>query len=253
MKKLVFVSLIAVLVSACLGSDFADSVEGSWQMTSGTLDGEEIPILDSHPITMVIEGNQISGTASCNGYSGTFDLDGSEITIGPLATTQMACFPEETMQAETMFGEAMTRVETVTLDDELTLSGDGVELVFVALQPVPDAELTNTVWQLDGLISHDAVSTPVLGTNATIEFFTDGSMLGDTGCRPFSGQYTISGDEVTVTGITSDGQECEPDVAAQDELFLAVIESGFRFEIEGINLTTWSESSDDLGLVFLAA
>lgn len=252
MKKLALASLIAVLVSACLGSDFADSVEGSWQMTSGTVDGEEIPLLDSHPITMDIEGNQVSGTASCNGYSGTFDIDGSEVTIGPLATTQMACFPEETMQAETMFGEAMTRVDTATLDEELTLSGDGVELVFEALQPIPDAELTNTVWQLDGLISNDAVSTPVLGTNATIEFYTDGSMLGDTGCRPFSGQYTVSGDEVTVTGITSDGHECEPDVADQDELFLAVIENGFHVEIEGDRLTTTSETNDDLGLVFLA-
>lgn len=251
MKKLALVSLIAVLVSACLGSDFADSVEGSWQMTAGTVDGAEIPLLDSHPITMVIEGNQISGTASCNGYSGVFDLNGSQVTIGALAMTEMACFPEETMQAEALFGEAMTRVETVTLDEELTLSGEGVELVFEALQPLPDAELTNTVWQLDGLISNEAVSTPVLGTNATIEFFTDGSIVGDTGCRPFSGQYTISGDDVTVTGISSDGHECEPDVADQDELFLTVIGDRFRAEIEGNRLTASSQGG--LGLVFISA
>lgn len=251
MKKLALISLIALMAAACLGSDFADSVEGSWQMTSGTVDGEEIPLLDANPITMVLEGDQISGTASCNGYSGTFDLDGSEITIGAVAMTEMACFPEETMQAEAMFGQALTRVDTVTLDEQLTLSGNGVEMVFEALQPVPDAELTNSVWKLDGLISNEAVSTPVLGTNATVEFFTDGSMLGDTGCRPFSGQYSISGDEVVVEEIASDGHECEPDVADQDELFLAVIENGFRVEIEGDRLT--ARSGDDLGLTFLAA
>ena len=130
------ISLIAVLATACLGSDFADSVEGSWQMTSGTVDGEEIPLLASHPITITFDGDEVSGTAACNGYSGAFELDGSEIAFGALAMTEMACFPEETMQAESMFGTALTRVETVTIDEQMTLSGDGVELVFDA---VPNA------------------------------------------------------------------------------------------------------------------
>lgn len=249
MRKLALASLVVVLVTACLGSDFADSLEGTWQMTSGTVDGQEIPLLDSHPITIHFEGAQLSGTASCNQYSGTFDLDGSTITIGPVAMTEMACTPEETMQAEAMFGQAITRVDTVTIDEGLTLSGDGVELMFETLEPIPDAELTNTVWNLDGLISNDAISTPVLGTNATVEFFTDGSMLGDTGCRPFSGQYSVSGAEVIVEGLAADGHECEPDVADQDALVLTVLGDRFRVEIDGARLTTSSQGG--LGLVFV--
>jgi heat shock protein HslJ len=99
-------------------------------MTSGRVDGEEIPLLDSHPITITFEGSEVSGTAACNGYGGTFELDGSEITVGALAMTEMACFPEETMQAEAMFGTALPRVQTVAIDDQMTLSGEGVELVF---------------------------------------------------------------------------------------------------------------------------
>lgn len=135
MRKLALLSLIALVATACLGSDFADSVEGSWQMTSGTVDGEEILLLDSHPVTIAFEGDQVSGTAACNGYGGTFELDGSEIAISGLAMTEMACFPEETMHAEAMFGTAITRVETVAIDDQMTLSGDGVEMVFEALEP----------------------------------------------------------------------------------------------------------------------
>ena len=138
MRKIALSSLVAIVAAtACLGSDFADSVEGSWVMTSGTVDGEEIPLLDSHPITIAFEGDEVGGTAACNGYGGTFELDGSEITIGALAMTEMACFPKEIMQAEAMFGTALTRVETVSIDDQMTLSGDGVELVFEA---VPDAD-----------------------------------------------------------------------------------------------------------------
>lgn len=137
MRKLALMSLLAVFATACLGSDFADSVEGTWQMTSGTVDGEEIPLLDSHPITITFEGDEVSGTAACNGYGGTFDLDGSEIAFGALAMTEMACIPEETMEAEAMFGTALTRVDTVVIDDQMTLSGEGVELVF---ESVPGAD-----------------------------------------------------------------------------------------------------------------
>jgi heat shock protein HslJ len=135
MRKLALLSLIALAATACLGSDFADSVEGSWQMTSGTVDGEEISLLDSHPVTITFEGNQVSGTAACNGYGGTFDLDGSEIAIGELAMTEMACVPEEIMQIEAMFATAISRVETVGIDEQMTLSGEGVELVFESLDP----------------------------------------------------------------------------------------------------------------------
>jgi heat shock protein HslJ len=135
MRKLALLSLIALVATACLGSDFADSVEGSWQMTSGTIDGEEIPLLDSHPVTITFEGDQVSGTAACNGYGGTFDLDGSEITINELAMTEMACVPEEIMETEAMFATAISRVETVAFDDQMTLSGEGVQLVFESLDP----------------------------------------------------------------------------------------------------------------------
>lgn len=250
MTKLALLALIASLTSACLGSDFADSVEGSWQMTSGVVDGEQIPLLDSHPITIDFEGDRVGGTAACNGYGGTFSLSGSNIEISDIGMTEMACFPEETMRAEAMFAGAITRVDTVALDETLTLSGDGVEMVFEALEPVPDAELTGVTWVLDGLIQGDAVSTPVADTRGTIEFSSDGSVTGDTGCRPFSGHYIISGAEVLIDELAADGHECEPAVADQDNLFFSVIGDGFRVEIEGERLTMWSRG--DEGLTFRA-
>lgn len=138
MRKLAVLSLVALVASACLGSDFADSVEGSWQMTAGTVDGEAIPVLDSHPITIDFDGDEVSGTAACNGYGGSFELDGSEITFGQLVMTEMGCFPEEIMQAESMYGAAITRVDTVEIGGRMTLSGDGVELVFEPLEPISD-------------------------------------------------------------------------------------------------------------------
>lgn len=249
MWKIALLAGLALVSVACLGSDFEDSIEGSWKLTSGTIDGTEIPLIDSHPITINFERDMVNGTASCNSYGGGYQLSGSSITFEPLAMTEMACHPPETMEAESMYGEALTQVSTVVLDNGLTLRGPGVELVFEALEPVSDADLTNTVWVLDGLVSGDAVSS-VLGERATLEFFTDGSALGGTGCRTFAGQYTINGAEVLMTDLAADGHECEPDLADQDSHVLAVLGDGFRIEIEGNILRLWSQG--DEGLVYIA-
>ncbi len=250
MKRISFLALVGLLTAACLGSDFSDSLQGSWELTSGTLRGEPIPIIASHPITVTFDGDQVGGTASCNSYGGTFELSGSSIHFGDLAMTEMACFPDETMTAESMYGEALTLVDTAEIDEGLTLSGDGVELTFEALEPVPDAELTGVVWVLDGLISGDSVASPVQDTRATIEFFTDGSVLGDTGCRPFSGHYVVTGAEVQMTDLMADGNQCEAPFAEQDDQFIAVIGDKFRVEIEGSRLTTRAQG--DEGLSFIA-
>ncbi|MGD2059861.1 MAG: META domain-containing protein, partial [Acidimicrobiia bacterium] len=210
--------------------------------------GEEIALIASHPITIDFADRDVSGTASCNRFAGTFELSGSSIEFGNLAMTEMACFPEETMEAEALFARALPLVDTVAIDDELTLSGDGVELVFAALEPVPEAELTNTVWVLDGLISADAVSS-VSGERATLELFTDGSVLGGTGCRLLTGQYTITGSEVLFNELSAQG-ECDSSLAEQDDHVVTVLGDGFRVEIEDQRLTLWS--AGDLGLVYRA-
>lgn len=250
MKRLALLSAIGLALVACLGSDFSDSVKGTWRMTSGVVDREDIPVLDDHPITISFEDDRVTGTAACNSYSGTYQLSGSGISFDGLAMTEMACFPDHVMRAESMYADAITRVDTVTLDNGLILSGEGVELVFEALEPAPDAELTNTVWVLDGMIEDGAVATPVLDTRASLEFFTDGSMLGDTGCRPFVGRYTVSGAEVILTEMTADGQQCEPELSDQDNHFLAVLGDRFTFRIEGDRLSLSGDGN--VGLAFIS-
>jgi heat shock protein HslJ len=248
MKRFVVIVGLALSTAACLGSDFADSLEGSWQLSSGTVDGEPIPILDSHPISIVFDGEQVSGTASCNGYGGSYELSGSAISFGNLAMTEMACDPPETMEAEGRYAQGLTAVTTVAIDGDLILTGPDVELIFTALEPVPDAELTNTVWALDGLIRNDAVSS-VAGEPATLEFFTDGSVLGTTGCRSFAGQYVVAGAEVEVTDLAGDASECDPTLTAQDEHVLTALGDGFTVDVEGNRLVV---DSGELGLTYLA-
>ena len=130
MRRSISIGALALLLTACLGSDFADSVEGSWQLVSGTVEGTEVPILEANPITLVLDGDQASGIAACNSYSGPFTLDGSSIEIGNIAITEMACLDEGAMEAESLYMAGLISVDTVAMDDGLTLTGPGVELVF---------------------------------------------------------------------------------------------------------------------------
>jgi heat shock protein HslJ len=248
MRRFGSLAVLALVLISCLGSDFADSLQGSWQLESGVVEGEQITLISSHPITIDFTEGNVSGTASCNRFAGTYDLSGSSIDFGDLAMTEMACFPEETMQAEALFARALPLVAKVAIDGELILSGDGVELVFAALEPVPEAELTNTVWVLDSLMSGDAVSS-ASGERATLELFTDGSVLGGTGCRLLTGQYTITGSEVLFNELTAQG-ECDTPLVEQDDHVVTVLGDGFRVEIDGERLTLWA--AGDLGLSYHA-
>ena len=132
MRNLSLMFVLAFVVSACLGSDFADSVEGEWVLATGTAQGAPLPILESHPITLTLEAGRIGGTAACNTYGGEYELSGSSFTITDgLAVTEMACQPQEAMESERAFLDAISVVDTVELtNDGLVLSGQDTELRF---------------------------------------------------------------------------------------------------------------------------
>ena len=65
-----------------------------------------------------------SGNAGCNTYNGTYEVSGSDMTIGPLATTRMACEPDVSDQ-EANYLAALGRVTTFTIrGDQLELRDD---------------------------------------------------------------------------------------------------------------------------------
>ena len=49
----------------------------------------------------------VSGNAGCNQYNGSFTTDGDTVTVGPLATTRMACLSEELNTQETQYLTAL--------------------------------------------------------------------------------------------------------------------------------------------------
>jgi heat shock protein HslJ len=66
----------------------------------------------------------VSGFAGCNTFTGTFTTDGSTLTLGPLATTRMAC-ERPASAVEATYLEALAGVTSWSIgaDGRLTLDG----------------------------------------------------------------------------------------------------------------------------------
>jgi heat shock protein HslJ len=62
------------------------------------------------------DGN-LTGTAGCNNYRAGFKVDGNNVTIGPVATTDMLCSePEGIMDQETAYLRAIENAATYKID-----------------------------------------------------------------------------------------------------------------------------------------
>ena len=248
MRRFTLLAGLALALAACASST-SESIEGAWELESGTFDDQPIPIVATHPITITLDNGRVGGSAACNGYGGTYSLSDNQIAFTEFAMTEKACFPEEVMTSEQTYLTALFNVETTAVEDgQLVLSGSRTELIYSRLESVAAEDLQGTVWVLDGLVQGETVST-VSGERATLELFSDGSFIGSTGCRTITGEYVVSGAEVVFTSWGAHG-ECPAGLSDQDSKVISALEGGFRVEIEGDTMATWV--AGDEGLIYKA-
>jgi heat shock protein HslJ len=237
-----------VLLMAACGSTGDQSFDGAWVLTSASVDGASITLLDEYSATLTVEGTQIGGRAACNSYGGDATIDGTAFATGLLMQTMMACEPQ-VMELEATYLAALGRVTSATRsNDALRLLGNGVELDFELEPPVPTEALVGVTWVLDSLLQRDAVSSTTEGAEqATLVLNADGSFTGHTGCRELSGEYIVSGATVQLTSFSAEG-ECRDQYRFQDNVVISVLESGFSTSIDGNRLTIGAPGGE--GLVY---
>jgi heat shock protein HslJ len=132
-KGILIVILTAMLVNACGNVDATadDPLNStSWELVYY----RKSTVLEGPILTANFDGGEVKGSAGCNSYSGSYQVEGDTISFGPIASTLMACMdPEGIMDQETMFLAWLADAQTFWIKDNqlMIFRSDGEALTFI--------------------------------------------------------------------------------------------------------------------------
>ncbi len=85
-------------------------------------------IIDNSRLTLTFgEDGRVSGSTNCNGFSGTYTVDGAKLTLGALMMTRRACLAEALSRQEQKYTDALDGELSWTITDDGALELTGAE------------------------------------------------------------------------------------------------------------------------------
>ena len=120
-----------------------------------------------------------------------------------------------------------------------------VVLILTACAGGTSASITGQ-WEL---VSHGSVSNQVpaaADVDTSIEFGADGQLSGNVGCNGFGGEYTVDGDTITFSPVTSTMMFCEGPVGEQEIGTITVFQESATFVLDGDRLTITSADGNSM-------
>jgi heat shock protein HslJ len=181
-------------------------------------------------VTALFSGNKLSGNSGCNGYSGAYVLNGSNLKISNnVASTTMACPPAQ-MAIETAYLAALPKVASYSVSGtQLSLkSSDGtVILSYIASGP---SALTGN-WTAIAYYSGNAITSVSTGSTLTAVFQTP-NISGNGGCNDFNGPYVASATTIKIGPLSSTLKACSSDALnAQEQHYLAALQLATTYAV----------------------
>jgi heat shock protein HslJ len=108
-------------------TDAAQAIQGEWEVTSYYAGTAITSVLGGATLTAEFSSDgTVSGNTGCNTFNGPYEIDGENITIGPLATTLAACATPELDQQQANYLAALDLARTFEVaGGQLTLFREG--------------------------------------------------------------------------------------------------------------------------------
>lgn len=259
---LLLTTLLALALLALVACTPADNNEGSaaqippvapqidairWELIETIVGGDAaVPTGDGVSAWLQIDGEQISGSLGCNGFSSSVTRNGSELTLGPIAATLMAC-EEPAMQTEAAFAAALERVARYTVEGDVLTLIDGDGLPVANLRRAPDAPVGgngDSALVIDGqrwtlietIVGGDAVVPVPAGVEAWLQIDGD-QITGSLGCNNFNSSATHSGNALSMGAIASTRMACDEATMQIEAAFAAALERTAAYSVNGNTLT----------------
>ena len=195
--------------------------------------------------------NQVNGNAGCNGFFGTYSVDGNTLSApGPFGATQMIC-PDEAMQVEQAFLAGLQEVQSYqTILNQLTITTSTGTMVFYADR----APLEGPIWKLVSMGSIDNPRQPVLGTDFSASFarqqgMPTGLISGATGCNDYTTAYFANAQELKVNLPAKTQNTCSAAQAEDEQAYFLGLNEARDYRILGNELRI---AHDGFALNFIA-
>ncbi|MBC8076318.1 MAG: META domain-containing protein [Chloroflexales bacterium] len=97
--------------------------------------------------------------------------------------------------------------------------------------------LAGTTWTLRGIEQGGGVLPLARGTPPTLQFGTDGTVSGTTGCNSFGGRYTVNGQALAISDVRQTLKACEPSLMEQETHYTTALSAAQSFTLDSTNLT----------------
>jgi len=221
-----------------ISNDFHPTVDTATPVEGAVAIGSEYWI-------QFLDDGQLSLRADCNGGFGTYTIDGSNLTLGPLGTTLMLC-PEG--GSGDAFLQALNMVVSWSIDqsgasDTLVLGlSDGSSLSF-------SPSLAGVVWQWAGTQMGDGTEiVSAAPERFYLSFSPDGPVVGMVDCNRARGAYTTDGPQISIMLATT-MMYCGDD--SQDAVYLQDLAQVSSFVIRDGQLAL--AMTMDSGIMFFDA
>ncbi|WP_209629577.1 META domain-containing protein [Methanofollis sp. W23] len=210
---------------------------------------------DDDAIVSVIAGTEITavfddegtvaGSAGCNRYFASYEVNGTGMSIGPAASTKMACPDEGVMTQEYTYLGLLETVNSFTIEGETLILFDEnkTEILTFTKAILPEPEpLVGTDWTLESLHTGDAIVSVLTGTEITAVFDDEGTVAGSAGCNRYFASYEVNGTEMSIGPAGTTLMACpDEDIAEQERTYLALLNTTASFVIEGDRLSLMDE------------
>lgn len=103
--------------------------------------------------------------------------------------------------------------------------------------------LTGQVWALTDL----GGKAPLQDTGITIQFSTDGTVSGSSGCNQYSGTYTASGSSLTInTPLASTMMMCAEPIMVQETAYQTALAGVKAYTVNGDKLTLFGPNNTEI-------
>ncbi len=187
-------------------------------------------------VSLSFNDGSLQANGGCNSMGGAYTIVGDRLVTTQLFMTEMAC-AEPRMQQDEWLARFIGGATIALAGDTLTLDDDSVQLTLLDREvATPDLPLEGTRWQLDGIVSGEAVSSVPPGVTASI-LILDGNLEIATGCNTGGGAIQVDAEALTFGPIALTKMACEPGAMAVEAAVVGTLVGTLGYAIDADVLT----------------